>query len=224
MARWAFGMLFLTLASVLVTAAGVVYVAKTLEANIESTGAAIEGVEIARKALTGLNRPYVIPIILEHNLPWGLTHREILSPDRNYYATIAFKNFGASPAIIRSVATFAGVNPIQGEPASPNPQFSAREPQIVAEAWILEGGQSTKTFRVQFGIPPEIRAILQAAPGIAKIIAEHENAGGYIIPSIHDAVTYSDLMGNIVTTRIRYDFTPSGFALNVLAEEGNRAN
>ena len=168
--------------------------------------------DIAGRALGALNRPYIIPIVVAHNLPRYVTAKS--SADQELTASVIYRNSGSSPAVLKKISPIASTVPATAEPEPLNPYYSNRDLFLELGASYLEPGQATRDIAVSCSLPKRVRE-LAAARGIGFSFLT-EDAAKVIL---QDRITYTDLLGNETVVYVRYDYVLGFFELMEIREE-----
>ncbi len=116
--------------------------------------------DLAGTAAGRLNRPYVVPVIVAHNLPKYITAKS--SVDRDLTASIIYKNSGGSPAILKKISPIASPIPVASEPEPLNPLYYNRDLFLDLEVYYLEPGQATKEISISCSLPQRVRELAAA--------------------------------------------------------------
>jgi hypothetical protein len=168
--------------------------------------------DLAEKALGGLSRPYVIPIVVDHNLPKYVTAK--VSAEQELFASIIYKNSGSSPAVLKKIAPIASTIPATSEPESLNPFYFNRDLFLELGAHFLEPGQATKEIAISCSLPKRVRE-LAAARGVSFSSLTDDTAKVVL----QDRLAYTDLLGNETVLYVRYDYVLGFFELMEIREE-----
>lgn len=106
-----------------------------------AANAASESLELAKLALTGLDRPYVFLIVEDHTVPETLTFSDLIQRGDEFTITYRYKNFGKSPALIRETAFITrlyrgheSVGPIRRHSKNHSSQAKSR-------SWVIGGSE-----------------------------------------------------------------------------------
>jgi hypothetical protein len=168
--------------------------------------------DLAERAVGSLGRPYVIPIVVDHNLPKYVTAKG--SAEQELSASIIYKNSGSSPAVLKKIAPIASTIPATSDPEPLNPFYSNRELFLELGACHLEPGQATSEISVSCSLPKRVRE-LAAARGVSF----SSLTGDAAKVVLQDRLTYTDLLGNETVLYVRYDYVLGFFELIQIREE-----
>ena len=169
--------------------------------------------QVAEQALTGLDRPYIFLVISGQNIPTGATFGSFQS-ERLIGVEFAYRNFGKTPAILKSF----GFMPMLRERGTP--RRSTQESFVNSEiinaigAHVSGGGQMTPTLRSVLSRSPDESGLMsQLPPAFLKELraqqAAQENVPVAI--SLHDRITYADMLGNEYVLSVVFEFTGTTF-------------